>query len=86
MVARLPVKYLRAFPKSKQVKNVATTLTRLNTIVAFHDSNKSALKPLRDVSISGFECETSDRWRLKCHPVLCSYVADISEKEDLLST
>lgn len=60
-------------------------VSRLETIAAFQDSTERALKPLPDVSASGFECETSDGWRFRFKFILCSFVADVLKTKDLPS-
>lgn len=57
----------------------------METMAAFYNRIGRALKSLRDVPMSSFDCEPFDGLHLKFHSVHCSCLADSSEWEDLLS-
>lgn len=58
---------------------------RTDRITVLHDSVKSALRRLNEVSVCGFKCRTTDEISFKDDYILCSYVTDLPETKDLLS-
>lgn len=60
VVAYLSVKCIRSLPESEQFKNNARSVSRLKRFATFHKSIERVLNLLLEVSVSGFECDTSD--------------------------
>lgn len=59
--------------------------TRLDNLLALHESITNALKKIYEMAYVGSNAMTRDMHYLRMHIILVSYVCDIPEAEDMLS-
>lgn len=62
VVAYISAQILRALLESRQAKNEAAGVPRLDTSVTYHYNTKRALRLVQDALISGFERKISVNW------------------------
>lgn len=85
VVAYLPVRIDGIDDANSGVTGRRRKVQRVHLIQAFHNSICFALKPLMDEAMGGFIATSADKFKLRLHLVLASYICDIPEAEDSLS-
>lgn len=83
LVAYPPVQFDRS--DHRQNLRTSTRYNRAKLLKALHESIEATLSPLADVARACFVVKFSNEQKVRLQNVLCSYVTDFSEAEDMKS-